>query len=309
MKHKFRSAGRKQRGATQRVAKVSFKFSDEYENPKSIIHDAFQFAAKIHDLGDNPPQAASGAIWLRGQADGRWELQPAIGRRDPMWLGLRLYADGTTTEHMENVESNLLHRFRRYAHSILQRETNRWETIILAQHHGLPTRLLDWTSNPLAALYFATESLADQDGAVFAIRPIRRFTEYLCVHDDEPLFPLHVREPLTVKGIKILFPMMNSDRLIAQSAAFTIQSPWISLNSQATQQFEAGTLDIVEMFRWRVPKEQKIKILRQLDRVGINHRSLFPDLGGAGVGLFRSQMLRTDTLIRTSDQDESGQSR
>lgn len=203
---------------------------------------------------------------------------------------------------MENVEYNLLHRFRRHAHSVLKRETSLWETITLAQHHGLPTRMLDWTSNSLAALYFAAESQASEDGAVFAFRPIKQFTEYLCVHRDEPLFQKHVREPLKVVGIKIIFPMMSSDRLVAQSGAFTIQKPWKPLDEQADAKFRRGNLDIVVMFKWRLPKECKVKVLDQLNRTGIHHRSLFPDLAGAGVGLLRAQLLRKDNLARRTSR-------
>jgi hypothetical protein len=45
------------------------------------------------------------------------------------------------------------------------------ETYLLAQHHGLLTRLLDWTTNPLAALYFAATGEPDHDGAMYVINP------------------------------------------------------------------------------------------------------------------------------------------
>jgi hypothetical protein len=199
---------------------------------------------------------------------------------------------------MEDVEYNLINRFRRHAHSFLKREPTRWETITLAQHYGLPTRLLDWTYNPLAALYFAAESNANEDGAVFAFRPVNKLSDYIGVYPDNLLIKKHVPEPLKVEGIKIIFPMMSSDRLVAQCGGFTIQVPWKPLEAQAGESFRRGTLDIVEMFKWRVPKASKVEILGQLNRLGVHHRALFPDLGGAAVGLLRSQLLRKDDITR-----------
>jgi hypothetical protein len=285
----------------------TFAFYDEYRNRRDYIRNAFKFAERIHDLGNSRLSHASGAVWLRGHANGKWKLQPKIGRSEPLWLGLSLQPKLKTgnpsreeVELRENIEYNLLGRFRRHAHTYLRREPNKWETITLAQHHGLATRLLDWTSNPLVALYFAAEAEAQNDGAIFAIRLTKYFTHYLSVHQDEPRFQGHEPEPLKVAGIKIVFPMMSSDRLVAQSGAFTIQNPWTPLERQAHGKFEEGSLDIVKMFKWRLPKERKVDIVRQLNRVGVHHKALFPSLEGAGVGLLRDQLLRTDILTRHS---------
>src|SRR5437660_2732736 len=71
----------------------------------------------------------------------------------------------------DQTESLLLSRFKRGGYPFVQRVLTDWEAITLGQHHQLPTRLLDWSSNPLVALFFAAEAETESDGAVFAYRP------------------------------------------------------------------------------------------------------------------------------------------
>jgi hypothetical protein len=232
---------------------------------------------------------------LRGQAAIAWKLQPSIGRKSGFWLGLKLEQrlEEVDDTNVNWVEYNLLDRFRRYAHAFYKRELNAWENISLAQHHHLPTRLLDWTSNPLVALYFAAEAEPSKDGAVYAFRPRFHDCPQLTMFADAQKIRKFEPDPLAVKGIKFLYSMMSTDRLVAQSGAFTIQDPVVPLEKQSGDKFDEDELDLVEVFKWRVPKECKIELLRQLNRVGINHRTLFPDLEGLGTGLLRAQLLTT----------------
>jgi hypothetical protein len=202
-------------------------------------------------------------------------------------------------------EKSLLHRFRRRAYPHLGRAMSAGEAIFLARHHGLPTRLLDWTANPLFALYFACvgERKEEQekvgtiwamhrrpgtdDGDLDAFELARRESEALLF--EHPVDGEGERPP---DAIRIIYPFYNSPRLLAQDGAFTIHSsPWRSIESYVGEPFEAGNLDIEKLYCWSIPAECKAKIVKELSGLGITQRSLFPDLDGVARSLWETEVL------------------
>jgi hypothetical protein len=138
-----------------------------HDERESSVSSAFGFAEYIHKLGQAVPMGGTGALWFRGQADADWELKPSLGR---LIEHGGLYDPTIEPTDLFQTESVLLQRFKRDGYPFVQRMLTDWEAITLGQHHQLPTRLLDWTSNPLVALFFAVETHWDRDGAVFAYR-------------------------------------------------------------------------------------------------------------------------------------------
>lgn len=255
-----------------------------FKIPKALsdIASAFSFASEVHLLGSSPPDGASSAMWFRGHADGCWELKPSAGRA--FELGGLVTKDMTRND-LYKQEAALLQRFRRDGYPFVQRLLSEWEAITLAQHHGLPTRLLDWTSNPLVALFFAAEKHGDADGTVFAYRPRKSWDHHISMFPGQnPSSPV-VPEPLETRGIKIVFPMLLADRLVAQSGGFTIQDPWLPLTARDNEEFEEESLDIVEILKWNLPAAEKKPILDELHRVSVNRRTLFPGLDSLSAGL------------------------
>lgn len=221
---------------------------------------------------------ATGSVWLRGHADYSWELKPTIGR-EHYYIGKCICFD-------EHKEKNLLHRFRRYAYAHLNRSIGEWEALLLARHYRLPVRLLDWTSNPLVALYFAaTYDKEPTDGAIWAFLRHPDDSSDIDIFKDPP--------PVKIKGVRIIYPFVNSPRIIAQSSAFTIQDdPWKNLDAYAGKEFSPGEMDITKLVKWKVPKEKKASIIEELERAAINQRTLFPDLDGLAKGLWHAEGIR-----------------
>ena len=165
----------------------------------------------------------------------------------------------------KSLERRLFLDFRRHvpAHSNID-VTDYWNVLWLAQHHGVPTRLLDWTRSPLVATYFAVENNSDRDAAVWVVWGL----------DSEAPLP---QSPFDVVAPMKVAPLAISPRVQAQSSAFTVHP-----DGRDVRQF-LGTDDAVLKITIRSAHRERIR--RQLDFLGVNRASIFPDLDGLGTWL------------------------
>ena len=180
---------------------------------------------------------------FRGVTNDMYELIPKIGRDSSLWNPGR--------------EKRVLELFKHLATPYLDTvPTTDLKWLAIGQHHGLPTRLLDWTRNPLAALFFAAEGDDDKRGAVYC----RRVGEYLT--DDSCAHPLDITETHDY------VPGLDSPRILAQEGHFTI-------HHDPTEPYEDD--HIVQVI---IPAELKSELRHILSKYGIHRGSLFPDLDG-----------------------------
>jgi hypothetical protein len=232
-----------------------------------------------------------GPVFLRGQADARWGLLPTITRLRDQWHAGRQ----VPVVNLILQEEYLLHRFRRHTYEQRGRILNKWEALFLARHHGLPVRLLDWTSNPLVALYWACLFGKDPggDGAIWYFK---RRTQPKDVDVFEPA------DPEDIRGVRIIYPFYPTLRMTAQSGLFTIHAhPWKDLTEMPASEYDPKDLDIETGDRWIIPKEDKGELLRELERLGINSRTLFPELDGLARGLLHTEAFRLRDEYPESD--------
>ncbi len=191
-----------------------------------------------------------GEDWIfRGHADAGWKLIPKAGRKPYLGHEVALF-DSWKRQAVGHVSSNL---------------TSDWDWLAIAQHHGLATRLLDWSTNPLNAAYFAVKERRAGPAIIHAAKFGDRFNR-----SAETLF----EHPLKCDGVVIFRPCGVVPRIIRQGGLFTVHGPPENpLESLVSAR-------IVELKQIVIAESYRPKLLAELARYGVNSASLFADLDG-----------------------------
>lgn len=192
--------------------------------------------------------------WVfRGVPDAAFQLVPKIGRQQ----------QALTAPKRKLNERRLFSNFVREAGQFLTtKPASAWEWLALAQHHGLPTRMLDWTENPLVAAYFACAQLEYQDGAIYML-----ITDN--VVDENDL----TDSPFSITRVMRYRPHHVTRRIAAQRGLFTI-------HPRPTEPLQSNLKHGLRVDRVIVDAAFKGRLRWNLDQFGINTASLFPDLDG-----------------------------
>jgi hypothetical protein len=226
-----------------------------------------------------------------------FSLQPSLHR-----LG---YAD---TGDLQFIERRLLESFQKYAHGQFDPSASIWHWISLAQHHGLPTRLLDWSYSPFVALHFATSDIRamEHDAVVWCVH---RWAIQRWLPDDlresitrarAGVFPIEVLakefptfqkfdDPDAGNDFMIFFEPPSLDaRIVNQGALFSFASRATLDLRDWLERVNGQSSDAVPLCkRVVVAKALKWEVRDYLDQANVQERVLFPGLDGLSAWLRR----------------------
>jgi hypothetical protein len=260
------------------------------ERQVSSLEDVIRAVKDIRASWRRSPTSQE-EIWFRGQSACAHRLTPGLYRPDVVVLGYD--------------EENLFARFRALAHPLVRREPSEWEWYFLAQHHGMRTRLLDWTDNVLTAIHFAlfgamarltqrelAEAIAtraaarfDSDCPAVWMMDAGSLNVVTCGPEKDQIFTVpgeradiylaeHVarRHDSNALPIAILAPRSN-DRIVAQQGCFTIHG-WKSDPLDAL----AADSTTFHMAKLVFDRANLGEVWDDLQTCGVHVLSLFPDL-------------------------------
>lgn len=234
--------------------------------------------AVFDDVWDEKVQRYRDNRIYRGAADQKWDLVPSLNR---------------VCAHDLSLESHVFRQFRKYGYTELAEYSGFWSLLPVAQHHGLPTRLLDWTYSPMVAAHFATENTDyyDRDGVIWCLDVSdfkSQMPEELQIKLRETgsnIFTIGMLEKLVpsfdwMKTLQkepyALFfePSSMIDRIVNQYALFSVVSDPSVLLSELIEKNRIHCRKII------IPKEVKLEIRDKLDYINISERMIYPGLDG-----------------------------
>jgi hypothetical protein len=214
------------------------------------IHTLPEFLCEIPNL------LPSHAVY-RGVTDSDYSLTPSLARH----LGKT-----PTKELVEGLafqERRALLDFQRLGQAYGRRITAlNFDLIALAAHYRLRTRLLDWTFNPLVALFFSVcdSTTASKDGAV-----------HILLHSNLQLVDPLEADPFSQQSLMLLLPNHIDARMTAQDTVFTVHPPpWHPLDRG----------EAIKLRKLTIPKDSKATLRRGLQVCGIHEQAIFPGLEG-----------------------------
>lgn len=217
-----------------------------------------EFVALIDKEKNKAEESGNDAdLLFRGQPKD-WPLLPKLAR-----LELR--------GEIDNIEQLIIEEFKRTSLPLSEfQPDDDWDLLALAQHHGLPTRLLDWTYSALVAIWFAVKEVPS-DGNDYAVVWV------LIPEVDDFRADTEKYGPLSNKVTKIFRPKIISRRISAQLGAFTVHK---INNGGKVIKFETNKKFSKKLLKIKIPVKDHPSIRQRLNMLGVNSASVFPDIDG-----------------------------
>lgn len=240
---------------------------------------------------------------FRGQSDGSWNLAPSIERA----IGLKKQIQRLSSINAWSEEQELVRYFKERARHYIEDVPDfdddlAW--LALMQHHGAPTRLLDWTRSPYVALFFAVaDGSLETEPAVWAVNTLSLERYFQCsdtTHEQQE----HPRDPKDWFRTNFMTPRRDGPRgptvIIAVSPSLanrrmTLQQGLFLCSSDPNVQFHQSLQDLLPnanaksgsptLAKFTLAPSMRLEALRELGRMNISYATLFQGIDGFGRSL------------------------
>jgi len=226
--------------------------------------------------------------YFRGVDKSSYSLNPGL-LRDPFF-----------SEDMEGIEDNLRFDFETRGNSYIPETINtQWKKMFFMQHHGFPTRLLDWTESLSVALYFSCRDINElSDGCIWVMASSYLIKQKFGVHRSQvhPGLP-GIKEYFFIDGRRDLekfnelpplpiMPFYVSPRIAAQIGRFTVHTFKADQLEEMAIEDRKNNDDKCFLHQIIIPGESKTRLRRQSRLFGgASEETLFPDIDGLSRGM------------------------
>jgi hypothetical protein len=245
------------------------------------VSDVLTQITKWNEQHKIPRRGYHSRVWFRGHSKRTYQLVPGVYRDEFSREAQTMYGKDPETKRL-NLEREMLSEFRTVGATMLD-PNNVVPLYFIAQHYGMPTRLLDWTANPLAALFFAVCEHETEDGNLLLMEPTQVIPKPRPSVKDEPLQHVRtMRHPYVSDAIGMSFwhkpnesrkPLILPIRPDNQVGRIGQQSSLFTLHMHESTPKNNPTLA-----RIKIPAKKKEPIREELRRLNINQFSIYNDL-------------------------------
>jgi len=268
------------------IPTTEIKSVGDFVNQVELIAEEWRRDARNRLDPSDEPYPGESVPWLRGVSNKDYSLEPTLLRsNDSVFSKYNQNRDGLLW-----LESYMLSRFRGAGQRLVEvLPKSHLDWVFLMQHHGLPTRLLDWSKNALTALYFAVRKPSDKEAAVFVLDP--RTLSEKCGLGRSIADPMNkiTRDRYIDEYLKLSFsqgpreqypipliPPQISDRLAAQHSRFTLHTDRRRTLTEFMRKTRAT--DCCHLKRLTISPRIRAGILRTLRLTGATQPDFVPGL-------------------------------
>jgi hypothetical protein len=254
------------------------------------ISDWQNFNEILDNYFPSQQQNLINSISCRGQADSSWSLETSLTRL--------VTSDNLSRTKAKSYEIQSISEFKSIYHltnekTVFSDGMDKLANLIDMQHYSCPTRLLDWSSSPFVALYFAINDNFNKDGAVY-IWDYNNYSES-CKKQTPTFKDLEIDTLINLtdfEHVQIALPTKKNERIYKQQGVFSVSNNLLKPHCEIIDNLHLRKSTESSLSKLTIPKHLKLEFLNRLKFMNITANTLMPGLDGIGKEIKESLLIR-----------------